>query len=67
MNIASNDQLTALDEIITLSNASRVYKKHRSTLIHHIDYGNVRAKKIGRTWVLLKADLDAMYQKNTPH
>lgn len=50
------------DLIMTIGDAVRHYKRSRSTLLWHIDKGNIRAQKIGRYWLLIRADLDRMYK-----
>lgn len=51
------------DQIITLRDAQRCYKRARTTLMIQIDLGRIRAQKIGCHWFLMIDDLDHLYKR----
>lgn len=50
-----------LYRVVTLTEASRLWYRHRSTLRYAIDAGLVSARQSGRTWLISVASLVAHY------
>lgn len=57
--------LNHLNQVCSLSEAMRAWKKGRSTLIYAIDTGHVTARRIGRDWIITVPSLISWY--GLPH
>jgi hypothetical protein len=50
-----------LNQVCTLSEASKAWLRGRSTILYSIDRGYLTAAKIGRDWLITVGSLKALY------
>lgn len=50
-----------LFSVVTLSEAVRLWRLHRTTILYCIDRGLLSGRKSGRTWLLLSRELIERY------
>ncbi len=53
--------LSELLGVVTLSEAARRWRLHRTTLMNAIDRGRLSARRSGRVWLLLDSELRQVY------
>ena len=56
--MANNTRISRLPDVVNLNTTAAVLGKHRTTVVRYLERGELRGRKVGRSWLITRQAIE---------